>query len=356
MKTLLVISLKNIKYIKKYLIVLLSIFMLFFFFIFLENYYNYKFNKEIINNINNRYIKINVSNIKDKDNFINNLNNNKNISLLYYEYPLIKFNKYTLSYINDDNLDVLNTKISLLKNNEIIVSNTLANIYKINSNFEFVFNNKTYTFLIKGYYDDLDNTKIYSSFDTISNILLDNNLNVSDNILICLLNDYESSIKLIDDLNSKDIPAYFADYTGIQNINTYSKIISIMKILIKAIIVIFFIILYLIINSIIDNDKNNIGYMLICGYNKKDIFTFLSLKSLIILLSYYIFIFIIFILLLITSFMLFNKNLFSILPIIITKSFYALIIVIIFDIINVLILENKSLKKSIISFIKKQEM
>ena len=66
--------------------------------------------------------------------------------------------------------------------------------------------------------------------------------------------------------------------------------------------------------------------------------------------------FIIFILLLITSFMLFNKNLFSILPIIITKSFYALIIVIIFDIINVLILENKSLKKSIISFIKKQEM
>ena len=34
----------------------------------------------------------------------------------------------------------------------------------------------------------------------------------------------------------------------------------------------------------------------------------------------------------------------------------ALIIVIIFDIINVLILENKSLKKSIISFIKKQEM
>ena len=119
---------------------------------------------------------------------------------------------------------------------------------------------------------------------------------------------------------------------------------------------IFFIILYLIINSIIDNDKNDIGFMLICGYNKKDIFTFLSLKSLIILLSYYIFIFIIFILLLITSFMLFNKNLFSILPIIITKSFYALIIVIIFDIINVLILENKSLKKSIISFIKKQEM
>ena len=97
MKTLLVISLKNIKYIKKYLIVLLSIFMLFFFFIFLENYYNYKFNKEIINNINNRYIKINVSNIKDKNNFINNLNNNKNISLLYYEYPLIKFNKYNLS-------------------------------------------------------------------------------------------------------------------------------------------------------------------------------------------------------------------------------------------------------------------
>ena len=181
-------------------------------------------------------------------------------------------------------------------------------------------------------------------------------INISDNILICLLNDYESSIKLIDDLNSKDIPAYFVDYTGIQNINTYSKIISIMKILIKAIIVIFFIILYLIINSIIDNDKNDIGYMLICGYNKKDIFTFLSLKSLIILLSYYIFIFIIFILLLITSFMLFNKNLFSILPIIITKSFYALIIVIIFDIINVLILENKSLKKSIISFIKKQEM
>ena len=152
MKTLLVISLKNIKYIKKYLIVLLSIFMLFFFFIFLENYYNYKFNKEIINNINNRYIKINVSNIKDKDNFINNLNNNKNISLLYYEYPLIKFNKYTLSYINDDNLDVLNTKISLLKNNEIIVSNTLANIYKINSNFEFVFNNKTYTYKIVNIY------------------------------------------------------------------------------------------------------------------------------------------------------------------------------------------------------------
>ena len=54
-------------------------------------------------------------------------------------------------FINDDNLDVLNTKISLLKNNEIIVSNTLANIYKINSNFEFVFNNKTYTFLIKGF-------------------------------------------------------------------------------------------------------------------------------------------------------------------------------------------------------------
>ena len=52
----------------------------------------------------------------------------------------------------------------------------------------------------------------------------------------------------------------------------------------------------------------------------------------------------------------FNKNLFSILPIIITKSFYALIIVIIFDIINVLILENKSLKQSIISFIKKQAM
>ena len=52
MKTLLVISLKNIKYIKKYLIVLLSIFMLFFFFIFLENYYNYKFNKEISKFIN----------------------------------------------------------------------------------------------------------------------------------------------------------------------------------------------------------------------------------------------------------------------------------------------------------------
>ena len=34
----------------------------------------------------------------------------------------------------------------------------------------------------------------------------------------------------------------------------------------------------------------------------------------------------------------------------------SIIIVIIFDIINVLILENKSLKKSIISFIKKQEM
>lgn len=348
MKEIVFIFLRNIKIYKKYFIILISIFLFIFLILTIDSYYKYSYNKEVVNNLNNRIVKVNVFNVIDKNKIFNDLKNDKTVNLIYKDFPYINDKNTNLSYINDENLNIIyGKKINDLNINEIIISQNLKSKYKINNNYTFEYNKKIYNFKVVGYYKT-DSNNIYANLETILNILNDNNLEFSSNYLILILNSYTDSVKMINKLNQDNIDANFIDYTGLQNMKEYKKILNTMKYILFIILVIIFVILYLIINSIMDFEKKDIGYMLISGYLRKDIFKILFLKTIIILILTY---FISFIIVNLIIFILRSCFVINIINISFYNTLLLFLIITIFDIINILVLCHKINVRNVIKLI-----
>ena len=323
MKEIVFIFLRNIKIYKKYFIILISIFLFIFLILTIDSYYKYSYNKEVVNNLNNRIVKVNVFNVIDKNKIFNDLKNDKTVNLIYKDFPYINDKNTNLSYINDENLNIIYGKrINDLNINEIIISQNLKSKYKINNNYTFEYNKKIYNFKVVGYYKT-DSNNIYANLETILNILNDNNLEFSSNYLILILNSYTDSVKMINKLNT-------------------------MKYILFIILVIIFVILYLIINSIMDFEKKDIGYMLISGYLRKDIFKILFLKTIIILILTY---FISFIIVNLIIFILRFCFVINIINISFYNTLLLFLIITIFDIINILVLCHKINVRNVIKLI-----
>ena len=166
-----------------------------------------------------------------------------------------------------------------LEDNEIIVSEKLKEKLGEINEIE-LFGSKKYKFQIKDVHDN-DEEKIFINEDMFILISEKENIDLDRNSYIIITDSYDNNQIVIDYLSVFEINAGIFDYSGIEKIESYSKLMNILKILIGIVLIIVIISLNIIIKNTIQNEGKDLSYMMICGYKKRDVFIIMLLRNMI---------------------------------------------------------------------------
>lgn len=311
---------------KKFLVNLLCLFIPLFiisFIIMLFNYENYIYEKNIVNNIKNRELKV----FGDLDSCIDILKNNDYVIdyyPLYDDISLYDLNGeyYIGKYIPIGEIKSLNNQDLELEEDEIIINDKEP--YNIGDVVKLKYSNKIYKFVVS------DKCKNNEDYVFLSNYFFENNNLKNDNAYTLIISDSKYLNKVLNLLEENNINGQLKDYTYMEEMKKYSSLLKYLNYIKYFLFILLICIFLVLMNKIIKEDMSNINLLKILGYHNISIYFIVYLRFVYILLLSFGLLFFICLFSLFNNILrlLFFKNMFEILIILFVLLFFSIPIII----------------------------
>lgn len=255
---------------KKYYIVYLAFLLTFIILISSYCYINNVYKYTVKNRLQNRVL--NVVNNNEENKIKKTISKIQHIDSVYPFYVNISMfspnnEKYIFNYYDYEVKLINGDVISNLKENEIIIPNTLN--YKPKDELIVYFNKKQYKFKVVGIY----NSKTIGTNDifTSETFMKKHSTDFNEKYWNVIIDDYDNLDKVIKKLQSKNFDVSLKDDSGIKDINIYKLSL---KIFLFGEVILFMFIIYImgiIIKDIINNNNSDIAILKTCGFHNSTI-------------------------------------------------------------------------------------